>query len=89
MPDPIGAVIGLASIWIMVMLYRHCEALENGNIEKECKDATPSAEPRTDDMRSMVEDLGPQQVPIAYRIKSPLFGDMVVVVNPVHMKGKT
>ncbi|QJA43017.1 hypothetical protein [Phaeobacter phage MD18] len=37
MPDPIGAVIGLLSIAMLSLLWKHCEALENGNIDKEVK----------------------------------------------------
>jgi len=37
-------------------------------------------------LMSLVESVA--NVIVGYRIKSPLFGEMVVV-NPVHMKGKT
>lgn len=52
-------------------------------------DAKPSATAHTDDMREMVEmveSLGPQKVPMAFRLRSQ-FGDMLVV-NPVNVKGK-
>lgn len=44
----------------------------------------PKSEAKTDDMRQMVEDLGPQLVPIAWRLSSQ-FGNFVVV-NPVNLK---
>lgn len=49
-------------------------------------DAKPSATAHTDDMREMVDSLGPQKVPMAFRLRSQ-FGDMLVV-NPVNVKGK-
>ncbi|MEL6239437.1 MAG: hypothetical protein AAFQ90_12715 [Pseudomonadota bacterium] len=42
--------------------------------------ARPSAQPRTGDMQTMVDNIGPQLVPGGYRI-----GDMVFV-NPIHFK---
>lgn len=44
----------------------------------------PQADPHTDDMRSMCEDIGPQKVPVGWHLKSQ-FGDMVVI-NPVNLK---
>jgi len=34
-PDPIGAIIGIACIYVMVYLYRNCEVLENGDIDND------------------------------------------------------
>lgn len=48
--------------------------------------AKPAAEPSTDDMRTMCEDIGPQNVPGCFRI-STQFEDMVLI-NPVHFKEK-
>lgn len=33
-PEPLGAIIGIICILMMLYLYRNCEALENGNIDK-------------------------------------------------------
>lgn len=42
----------------------------------------PKATPRTDDMRTMCEDIGPQKVPVAYVIETP-FGRLAVT-NPLN-----
>ncbi len=47
-------------------------------------EANPSCEALTDDMRQMVEDIGPQSVPVAWRLTSD-FGDMLLV-NPANLK---
>lgn len=49
--------------------------------------ALPSGKPRTDDMRQMVERLGRQRVPAAFRVNS-LFGGCIVV-HPDLMKNRT
>ena len=46
--------------------------------------ARPSSQPITDDMRAMVDDIGPQRVPIAWRLNSQ-FGE-VVLINPANLK---
>ena len=42
-----------------------------------------SADPLTDDMRQMVEDIGEQLGPIAYKIKTD-FGDLIFI-NPINL----
>lgn len=44
----------------------------------------PKAAPRTDDMRTMCDDIGPQKVPVGWCLKTQ-FGDMLVI-NPVNVK---
>jgi len=54
-------------------------------------DAKPSAEPRTDDMRAMCDDLGQQKVPGALFLDTsflPLGGGTVLFINPVNIKDK-
>lgn len=47
-------------------------------------DARPTSVPQTGDMQQMMDDIGPQRVPVAYRLSSQ-FGDMVVI-NPVNVR---
>lgn len=42
------------------------------------------SQPISDDMRQMVEDIGPQKVPVAYVMETP-FGNMAVT-NPANLK---
>ncbi|MEO0859201.1 MAG: hypothetical protein AAFY65_01210 [Pseudomonadota bacterium] len=42
--------------------------------------AQPRAKARTDDMRTMVDDLGPQRIPGGYQIGDTIF------INPIHFK---
>ena len=44
----------------------------------------PTSSPLTDDMRQMVEDIGEQLGPIAWKLKTD-FGEMIVI-NPVNVK---
>lgn len=44
----------------------------------------PKSAPRTDDMRQMIDDIGPQKVPIAYEMRTE-FGPLIVF-NPIHLK---
>lgn len=48
-------------------------------------DAKLKREPITDDMRTMVDDIGPQKVPIGFFFDNPFTGNRCVVVNPVNL----
>jgi len=47
-------------------------------------DAKPSSQPLSDDMRAMCDHIGPQKIPVAWRLKSE-FGDMVLI-SPLNVK---
>lgn len=52
--------------------------------------AAPKAKPRTGDMQTMCDDIGPQKVEGGYVITSNLgLGDeTIIVMNPVHSRGE-